>query len=184
MLVKPENIEITEFEIEGLKLLQPKVFQDERGYFLESFRKDLYQQLNLPEFVQDNHAFSKKNTLRGLHFQTGEGQAKLVTVAEGEIFDVAVDMRKASPAFGKWQSVVLNSRSCRQFFIPAGFAHGYLVLSKTAHVLYKVSAYYDPKKEKGFFWQDPLVKIAWPVKNPELSLRDQKSPSFQEAILC
>lgn len=177
------NLEVVNFKIKGLKLISPKVLQDERGYFLESFRQNLYQELGLPEFMQDNHAFSSKNTLRGMHFQEGEGQAKLVTVAAGEIFDVAVDIRAGSATFGQWQSVVLNGQTCQQFFIPAGFAHGYLVISETAHVLYKVSSYYYAKKETGFSWNDPVVNISWSVTTPQLSLRDQSSRSFQE-LLC
>ncbi len=184
MKTEYSNLEIVEFKIKGLKLIKPQIFQDERGYFLESFRQNIYQDLGLPEFVQDNHAFSQKNTLRGMHFQRGVGQAKLVTVAEGEIFDVAVDMRKESPAFGQWQSVVLNAQTCQQFFIPAGFAHGYLVISDQAHVLYKVSSYYEPKKETGFSWNDPMVNISWPVKTPHLSVRDKNSMSFQEVLVC
>ena len=184
MKTEISNLEMTELKIAGLKLIKPRIFQDERGYFLESFRNNFYQALGLPAFVQDNHAFSSKNTLRGMHFQKGACQAKLITVAAGEIFDVAVDMRKDSSTFGQWQSVILNDQTCQQFFIPAGFAHGYLVLSDQAHVLYKVSAYYDPQKEVGFSWNDPVVKIPWPVKNPQLSLRDKNSISFQEALLC
>ncbi len=177
---------ILTFEICGLKLIYPQVFSDQRGYFLESFRKDVYQKLGLPPFVQENHAFSLKNTLRGLHFQKGKGQAKLVTCMSGRIFDVAVDMRKGSKTFGKWQGVVLDDQNCRQFFIPVGFGHGYLVLSEKAHVFYKVSSYYDPEKEDGFSYLDSQVKIDWPVKKEELivSQRDKTAKAFQEAALC
>jgi dTDP-4-dehydrorhamnose 3,5-epimerase len=181
MLKELKKIKISTLPLLGLKLIQPELFPDQRGYFLESFRKELYQALALPDFVQDNRAFSQKNVLRGMHFQ--KGQAKLVSVAFGKIFDVAVDIRKNSQTFGRWQSVILDDQSCQQFFIPDGFAHGYLVLSETAVVTYKVSSYYDPKKEKGFSCRDPEVAIDWPAKSPVLSLKDMQSPLLKEVIL-
>lgn len=179
-----EKTKVKSLALSGLKLICPKQFKDGRGYFLESFRQDMYQALGFPGFVQDNHAFSLKNTLRGMHFQKGPGQAKLVTVAFGSIFDVAVDMRKDSKTFGKWQSVILDDENCRQFFIPEGFAHGYLVLSEKAHVLYKVSRYFDPQEEAGFSYRDSFVDIDWPVKEPLLSSRDANAASFRETVLC
>ncbi|MFA5249859.1 MAG: dTDP-4-dehydrorhamnose 3,5-epimerase [Parachlamydiales bacterium] len=181
-------MEVQTFAIEGLKLIRPRLFCDRRGYFLESFRRNFFQSLGLPEFVQENHAFSKAGALRGMHFQKAPGQAKLVTVVSGEIFDVAVDMRPSSASFGKWQGVYLNDRFCEQFFLPSGFAHGYLVVSPTAHVLYKVSHYYDPALEGAFAYADPELKIKWPLnKNQQLliSEKDLKNGSFQEALaLC
>lgn len=169
----------TQLSLPGLLLLEPPIYRDERGFFLESYRKPLYENLGIHvDFVQDNLVFSKKNILRGMHFQMGQGQHKLVSVIEGEIFDVAVDMREGLPTFGQWEGVLLNSKTLQQFYIPSGFAHGYLVLSETAIVQYKVSPIYDPILEKGFAWNDPELGILWPITEPLLSPRDAAAPSF------
>ena len=136
-------MEVVELSLKGLKLIKPKVFKDSRGFFLESYNEATYQEAGIDaSFVQDNHSFSQKNTVRGMHFQTIPGQAKLLRVSQGEIFDVAVDIRPDSPTFGKWEGVILNSTNHHQLFVPIGFAHGFCVLSEEAHVMYKVSSLY------------------------------------------
>lgn len=154
--------------LKGLRLITPECYFDERGFFFESFSPKMG--LNT-SFVQDNHSFSKKNVLRGMHLQ--EGQAKLVRVTSGEIFDVAVDMREGSDTYLQWEGVTLTAEGRETLFIPGGFAHGFLVLSESAHVLYKVSTPYDPTLEWGFRYDDPAVGIEWPGDNFVLSKRDQ-----------
>lgn len=152
---------------------------DNRGFFLESFHEDRYRELGVDvEFVQDNHSFSKKNVLRGMHFQ--RGQAKLIYCPVGKIFDVAVDIRPDSPTFEEWEGVILSGENHEQFFIPDGFAHGFCVLSEHAHVMYKVSAFHDPKLESGFRYDD--VKISWPISDPILSQRDTNAPGLKEIL--
>jgi len=160
-----------------VKLITPRIFRDNRGYFLESFRKD-----GFPEFVQDNVSFSRKNVVRALHFQRSPGQAKLVHCLSGKIWDVVVDIRTDSPEFGKWQAFELDSVLHQQLFIPIGFAHGFCVLSEEAVVQYKVSAFYDPAEERSIRWNDPNLGIPWPVQEPVLSERDQQSPWFKEVF--
>lgn len=165
----------------GVVLVQPKVYMDTRGFFLETYAKEKYENIGIRDtFVQDNHSVSKKGTLRGLHFQSGEGQAKLVRVTRGEVFDVAVDIRPKSPTFGKWIGIHLSEKNHKQIYIPVGFAHGFCVLSDTAEVLYKCSSKYSPEKEQGIMWNDPDIGVLWPVKRPVLSLRDKDNPSFKE----
>jgi dTDP-4-dehydrorhamnose 3,5-epimerase len=177
-------MEILDLPLAGLKLVKPRVFNDDRGFFLESYRKDALAKGGIDvEFVQDNHSRSSEGTLRGLHFQrassSGPGQAKLVRVVRGKIFDVAVDIRPDSSTFGKWHAEVLDAHAHHQLFVPTGFAHGFCVLSEEgADVLYKVSSFYDGATESGFAWNDPDVGVAWPVKNPTLSKRDMTAPSF------
>lgn len=174
-------MQATDLKLKGLKLIAPKVFADNRGFFLESFQQSLYQQVGIMEnFVQDNHSYSQKGCIRGMHFQSFPGQAKLLRVAVGQIYDVAVDIRPDSPTFGQWEGVILDSTNHHQLYIPIGFAHGFCVLSDEAHVMYKVSAPYHPTYEKGFRWNDPDINIVWPVENPIVSERDQKSPLFRE----
>lgn len=157
----------------GVLLLEPKVFGDERGFFMETWNQARYAEAGLPErFVQDNLSFSRKGVLRGLHFQNPNGQGKLVSVLQGEVFDVAVDIRLGSPTFGRAVSVVLSSDNKRQFFIPPGFAHGFCVTSETALFAYKCTEYYDPRSEGSVLWNDPALGIAWPVSSPELSAKD------------
>lgn len=160
--------------IPGLKLIKPRLFNDERGYFFESFKLSFTPDLN---FVQDNHSYSKQHVIRGMHFQPG--QAKLVRCIEGEIFDVAVDMRPNSPTFGKWEGFILDGTNHHQLLIPDGCAHGFAVLSSGAHVCYKVSTEYDPKLESGFSYNDPSVGINWPIKTPILSRRDRVLDHWQ-----
>src|SRR3954467_10336925 len=161
---------VEDLSLSGLKLVKPRIFEDARGLFLETYREDRCREDGIDaRFVQANHSRSRRGTLRGLHFQTSPGQAKLVRVVSGEIFDVAVDIRPDSATFGRWESVRLDARNHHQFYVPLGFAHGFCVLSETADVLYKVSSHYDPKSESGFRWHDPDVAIRWPVTNPFLS---------------
>ncbi len=174
-------MQVTEFKLPGLKLIRPRIFADERGFFFESYRQTSYaeQRIDVP-FVQDNISFSRKGTIRALHFQSAPGQAKLVSCTQGTIWDVAVDIRPDSPTFMQWAAVELDDQTHQQLFIPIGFAHGFCVLSETARVQYKVSAPYNPETECSIRWNDPDLKIDWPVQNPVLSPRDQMSPFFKE----
>jgi dTDP-4-dehydrorhamnose 3,5-epimerase len=177
-------MEIIHLRLNGLKLLQPKIFKDHRGFFLESFQQSTYEKLGLPgHFPQDNHSYSQKGCIRGMHFQSYPGQAKLIRVAVGTIYDVAVDMRPESPTFGQWEAVILDDQTHQQLFIPVGFAHGFCVLSDIAHVMYKVSTPYDPRYEKGFRWDDSDIQISWPTDVVTIvSDRDQKAPSFKDVM--
>lgn len=169
-----------DLKLAGLKLITPRVFEDERGFFFESYRQDFFSTLGIGPFPQDNSSFSRKGTIRALHFQSSPGQAKLVTCVQGEIWDVAVDLRPDSPTFMQWEGVILDDKNHKQLYIPKGFAHGFCVLSPTARVHYKVSSPYDPKTECSIRWNDPDLHIDWPVKDPILSPRDQVSPFFKE----
>jgi dTDP-4-dehydrorhamnose 3,5-epimerase len=165
---------VTSTQIEGVILLEPKVFGDHRGFFLETYQKRRYADMGIDvAFVQDNISFSVYCTLRGLHYQHPHGQAKLVQCLQGEIFDVAVDIRRGSPTFGQWTGAILSSENRRQLYVPDGFAHGFCVLSETALFMYKCSDYYEPRAEGGICWNDPEVGIEWPVQSPILSERDQ-----------
>ena len=164
---------INEAPLRDILILEPQVFEDARGFFVETYQKTRYRDLGIDvNFVQDNLSFSKKNILRGLHFQYPQGQDKLVQTLHGDVFDVAVDIRRGSPAFGKWYGSRLSSENRRQMFIPAGFAHGYCVLSDTALFHYKCSEYYAPECENGLRWNDPDIGIDWPVDDPVLSDKD------------
>ena len=165
----------------GLLLIEPEVFRDARGYFLETFRADGYAAAGIPgPFVQDNVSFSHAGVLRGLHFQNPNGQAKLVFALEGEIFDVAVDVRAGSPSFGRWTGARLSADSGRQLYIPRGFAHGFCVLSQTARVAYKCDALYDPGSELSVMWNDPDIGIEWPLAAPVLSKKDAAAPRLAD----
>jgi dTDP-4-dehydrorhamnose 3,5-epimerase len=165
-------------QLDGLVLLEPVVHGDERGFFVETFRADVALQHGIPtEFVQDNHSRSRQGTLRGIHFQTHPGQGKLVRVARGRVFDVAVDLRRDSPTFGQWEGVELDEESGRMLWIPVGFGHGFLVLSEVADFVYKCTNYYDPATEAGFRFDDPAVGIEWPGEVELLySERDATAP--------
>ncbi len=166
-------------ELDGVFIIEPQVFGDRRGFFLESFQKQRYAQAGIDaDFVQDNISFSVRHTLRGLHYQYPRGQAKLVQALRGEIFDVAVDIRRGSPTFGQWTGVTLSEQNCRQLYIPQGFAHGFCVLSETVLFMYKCSDYYAPEDEGGICWNDPQLGIHWPVETPILSDRDQAYTSL------
>lgn len=170
--------------IEGVYIIEPTVFGDNRGYFMESYSKRDFEEAGLTmNFVQDNESKSKKGVLRGLHFQTKNTQGKLVRVVEGEVFDVVVDLREGSPTFGKWEGVTLTAENKRQFYIPEGFAHGFLVLSETATFQYKCTDYYAPEYDGGVLWNDPDIGIEWPLEGIEevlLSEKDQKQQTLKE----
>lgn len=181
------QFEREETGIEGLVVIKPKIFPDERGYFFESYNYLDFKKLGIPDlFVQDNQSESKKGVLRGLHFQKQYAQSKLVRVVEGEVFDVAVDLRKGSPTFGKWYGVNLSADNFKQFYIPKGFAHGFLVLSDKATFAYKCNDYYHPGDEGGIIWNDPDIAIKWPldqvggIENIILSEKDGKWPTLKE----
>jgi dTDP-4-dehydrorhamnose 3,5-epimerase len=164
-------------ELPGLVRIAPKVHGDDRGFFVETFRLDQVADLGIrEEFVQDNHARSAQGTLRGLHFQTGVGQGKLVRAARGAIRDVVVDIRRGSPTFGRHEVVELDDVEHHQLYVPVGFAHGYVVTSDTADVCYKTTSYYDPATERGIAWDDPALGIDWSVTDPILSPRDRGLP--------
>src|SRR5580658_3081838 len=164
-------------------ILEPRVFVVERGFFLESYSQRVFSELGIEDqFVQDNHSSSRRNVLRGLHYQIKHAQGKLVRVVEGEILDVAVDLRKSSKTFGRWEAVRLSSENKRMLWIPAGFAHGFLVLSARADVLYKASDYYSPEHERTLTWNDPQVGIQWKVQAaPIVSAKDQRGLTLREA---
>jgi dTDP-4-dehydrorhamnose 3,5-epimerase len=161
--------------------LQPKVFRDPRGFFLETYNRNRFAEVGIHvNFVQDNHSRSSLGTLRGLHYQLRHAQAKLCRVIEGEAFDVAVDIRWGSPTFGKWTSVLLSAEKQNQIFIPAGFAHGFVARTESVQFLYKCSEFYDPSDEHGIRWDDPALAIAWGVSNPLISEKDAKYSTLAE----
>jgi dTDP-4-dehydrorhamnose 3,5-epimerase len=165
----------------GVLLIELRRFEDHRGYFVETYHQRRYGHLGLKRpFVQDNHSNSKKRTLRGLHYQLRRPQEKLIYVVGGEVYDVAVDIRFGSPTFGKWAGVRLSRRNGRQIFIPGGFAHGFLVLSDQADVIYKCTDFYDPDDDYGIHWADPTIGIEWPAETPILSEKDEGLPLLQE----
>jgi dTDP-4-dehydrorhamnose 3,5-epimerase len=165
----------------GVLLVEPDVFRDARGYFLETFHGRKYREAGIPySFVQDNQSRSLRGTLRGMHAQLKNPQGKLMRVLQGEIFDVAVDIRPGSPMFGKWTGANLSAESFRQMFIPPGFAHGFCVLSESADVAYSCTDFYDRSDEIGFRWNDPAVAIAWPIDRPLLSEKDAALPTLAE----
>jgi len=167
----------------GMVILEPRVFGDERGIFLESYNERAFAELGIEEkFVQDNHSSSRKNVLRGLHYQIKQPQGKLVRVVEGEILDVAVDLRRSSPTFGGWAAVRLSGENKRMLWVPAGLAHGFLVTSEKAHVSYKTTDYYAPEHERTLAWNDPDLKIDWAVEGqPVVSAKDQQGIAFRDA---
>jgi len=168
-------------ELDGLVLVEPEVHGDERGFLVETFRDDGWRELGIEiDFVQENHSRSGRNILRGLHFQTSPGQAKLVRCLRGRIWDVAVDLRRDSPTYGRWEGHELDDERHRQLFVPAGFAHGFCVLSEQADVHYKLSTYYDAETESGIAWDDPDVGVEWPITDPILSERDRNAPRLAE----
>ena len=173
-------MQVSKTPIDGLLTIEPKIFADPRGMFYEVYSENKYEEHGIPCFVQDNHSVSKKGVLRGLHYQVNPGQGKLVRVTRGEVFDVAVDIRKQSPTYGKWWGLSLSETNNFQLYIPIGFAHGFCVLSELAEVLYKCSDYYSPENERGILWNDPDLAIDWPVKDPILSEKDAVYPLFSE----
>lgn len=174
---------VTPCELPEVLLVAPRVFRDERGFFLESWHEWRYAQAGLPgPFVQDNHSFSRRGTLRGLHVQACRPQGKLVRVTQGEMFDVAVDVRQGSPTFGRWVARVLNGTELLQLWVPPGFAHGFLTLSEEAHVEYKCTGFYDPEDDLAIAWDDPELAIPWPTREPLLSERDQRAPRLRDVL--
>ena len=173
-------MQVSKTPIDGLLIIEPKVFADPRGMFYEVYSESKYNEHGIPRFGQDNHSVSKQGVLRGLHYQVNSGQDKLVRVTQGEIFDVAVDIRKRSPTYGKWWGLSLSETNNLQLYIPVGFAHGFCVLSESAEVLYKCSDYYSPEDERGILWDDPDLAIDWPIKGPILSEKDAVYPLFSE----
>ncbi|WP_064117002.1 dTDP-4-dehydrorhamnose 3,5-epimerase [Pseudomonas fluorescens] len=171
-------------ELPGVLIIEPKVFGDERGFFYESFNAKAFQELTglTPQFVQDNHSRSEKGVLRGLHYQLQHTQGKLVRVTAGEVLDVAVDIRRSSPHFGKWVAVRLSADNHRQMWVPEGFAHGFVVLSEFAEFLYKTTDFYTPAAERSIRWDDPDLGIDWQLDEaPKLSAKDQAAVFFKDA---
>ncbi|CAI0893974.1 dTDP-4-dehydrorhamnose 3,5-epimerase [Serratia proteamaculans] len=173
---------VIETQVAGVKLIEPKVFGDHRGFFIETFRKSRYQELLGidTEFVQDNHSRSSRGVLRGLHFQTAKPQGKLVRCVRGEVYDVVVDIRPDSPTFKKWVGVYLSEDNKNQLWVPPGLAHGFVVVSDSADFEYKCTDYYDPSNEGCLLWNDPEVGVDWPVSEPLLSPKDLQGKLFRE----
>ena len=176
---------IVSTRLPGLVVIEPAVHGDSRGFFVETYRREWHEQAGIPSaetFVQDNHSRSRRGVLRGMHFQVGEGVAKLVRCARGRIYDVAVDVRAGSPTYGRWEGVELDEESMRELYVPVGFAHGFCVLSEIADVIYKQSAYYDQQLERGIAYDDPEIGIAWPLEAAELTVseRDAAAPRLTE----
>ena len=180
-------MEFTPTSIPDVVLIEPKVFGDERGFFMETYRDDLFGEMGIPtNFVQDNHSGSRLGTLRGLHYQIRHTQGKLVRAVEGEFFDVAVDIRRSSPTFGHWVGEILSAENKRQLWVPPGFAHGFYVLSEWAEIVYKATDYYAPEWDRSILWNDPEIGIDWPFLQgiePCLSVKDQQGILLAEADL-
>lgn len=176
---------VIETALPEVVILAPKVFGDQRGFFLETYHEDRYQQAGVAaRFVQDNHSRSRRGVLRGLHYQLQRPQGKLVWVTRGQVFDVAVDIRRGSPTFGRWASGLLDDQNHHQMYIPPGFAHGFCVLSAEADFMYKCTDYYHPESEQGIAWNDPDLGIDWPVLEIILSDKDQQYPRLAEQSLA
>ena len=176
------QLEVTAMRLEGPLVLQPCVHGDARGFFQETYRRSAYAEFGIDQdFVQDNHSRSARGVVRGMHFQVGRGQAKLVRCGRGAIFDVLVDIRRGSPSFGQWEGVELSDGNHRQLYVPIGFAHGFCVTSEVADVIYKVSSYYDPEVERGVAFDDPEIGIEWPAGlELQPSDRDRSAPPLSE----
>ena len=175
-------MKVTETALPGVVILEPRTFSDDRGFFLETYHAERYASVGLPAaFVQDNWSRSIRGSLRGLHFQEPKAQGKLVQVTRGTVFDVAVDIRRGSPSFGRWVGVELSDETRRQMYIPPGFAHGFCVLSDVADFWYKCTTLYSPETERSIRWDDPTIGIVWPIAQPLLSKKDAASPSLLEA---
>ena len=176
---------VIETGIQGLAILEPRVFGDERGFFMETWQANQFEALGLPShFVQDNHSRSGRGILRGLHIQTKHTQGKLVRVIQGEVYDVAVDLRQGSETYGQWRAVYLSGENKRMFWVPEGFAHGFYVTSETADFVYKCTDYYAPEHDMSIAWNDPQLNIEWPIpfgQRPQLSAKDIDARPFAEA---
>jgi dTDP-4-dehydrorhamnose 3,5-epimerase len=178
-------MEILPTRISGPVLIEPSVFGDERGFFVETYRREWHAGVGIPageEFIQDNHSRSTRGVVRGMHFHVGTGVAKLVRCARGRILDVLVDLRRGSPSYGEWEGFELDEETLRSLYVPVGFAHGFCVLSEVADVIYKQTAYYEPAIERGIAWNDPEVAVQWPLPEAELivSARDSTAPLLRE----
>lgn len=172
---------VIETELPGALIIEPRSFGDQRGFFLETYSQQRYQSMGITgRFVQDNHSRSRQGVLRGLHYQLIQPQGKLVWVTRGEVFDVAVDIRRGSPTFGRWAGTILDDRSHRQFYVPPGFAHGFCVLSEEADFVYKCTDYYHSESEQGIAWDDPDIGIVWPIQEVVLSDKDRRNPRLKE----
>ena len=174
-------MKVTETRLPGVLILEPKVFGDERGFFMETWQRERYREIGITaDFAQDNLSFSGVGVLRGLHFQNPHAQGKLVQVLQGEVYDVAVDIRRGSPTFGQWAGVRLSSDNRRQLYVPPDFAHGFCVLSETALFSYKCTDYYHPETEGSILWNDPAIGIDWPIDSPSLSDKDREAPMLAD----
>jgi dTDP-4-dehydrorhamnose 3,5-epimerase len=183
-LLKETNVKFTPTPLSGVLLIEPRVFQDERGFFLESYQKKHFSEVGIPfDFVQDNHSRSCQGVLRGLHYQINQAQGKLLRVVVGEIYDVAVDIRRHSHTFGQWFGTYLSAENKQMLWVPAGFAHGFYVTSEQAELLYKATDYYAPQWERTILWNDPVLKIEWPLQGeiPILSPKDESGAVFSAA---
>ena len=183
------KFKFNETSIEGVYIIEPTVFGDERGYFMETYQKEEFKNAGIDQdFVQDNQSKSTKGVIRGLHFQYTKPQGKLVRVINGEVFDVAVDLRPNSPTFGKWEKVELSEENRYMFFIPEGFAHGFVVLSDEAELIYKTNTEYSPQHDRGVLWCDNDINVDWGIENPILSEKDKVQPTLAELkqgeLLC
>jgi dTDP-4-dehydrorhamnose 3,5-epimerase len=176
-------VRFVQTDLPGVLVIEPDVHQDPRGFFLETYHAAKYRDGGIEaRFVQDNHSRSIRGTLRGLHLQSGRPQGKLIRVVEGEIYDVAVDVRRRSPTFGRWVAVTLSAENFKQCYVPPGFAHGFCVLSQDAQVEYKCTDLYEPASEIGIAWNDPTLSIRWPIAQPLLSDRDRRNPTLAELM--
>ena len=176
-------MKVSKTSLKDLYLIEPVSHKDDRGLFLETFHNEVYKKIISVQLIQDNFCNSKKNVLRGMHFTT-KPQSQLITILEGSVFDVFVDLRKDSYSYGKWEGFVLNSKKVQQIFMPYGFAHGYCVLSDNASLHYKVSKHYNSSEEDGFIWNDSSIGIKWPITNPIISIRDKNLKYFNDIKLC
>lgn len=176
-------MKIVQTQLPGVMILEPRLHGDARGFFLETYRADTFEKagISLP-FVQDNHSRSSRGILRGLHYQLIQPQGKLVRVTFGEVFDVAVDIRRGSPTFGQWCGAILDDKSMRMMYVPPGFAHGFVVLSDVADFLYKCTDYYHPQSEQGILWNDPEIDIQWPLTEVQLSDKDKAHPLLSAQV--
>jgi len=174
-------IEVEQTKLDGVIIIEPRVFQDERGFFMETFNATDAASAGLPTvYVQDNQSRSSRGVLRGLHYQYPQWQGKLIRVVSGEIFDIAVDIRKGSPTYGEWLGVHLSAANKKQLYVPGGFAHGFAVLSSTADVIYKCTTLYEPNQDCCLMWNDPDIGIEWPVSDPIVSDKDKKGQRFRD----
>lgn len=177
-------MKFTETSLPGVILIEPKVLADDRGFFLESYHQKRFHENGIDAvFVQDNHSRSRRGVLRGLHYQEPNAQGKLVRCTRGSLFDVAVDIRRGSPTFGKWYSVEISDDNRKMLWVPPGFAHGFCALTDEADLLYKVTALYDAKSDRSIFWNDPELGIEWPIADPILSPKDAEAPLLRDAVV-